>query len=249
MPHRPLIAVFRAAKMRLVLLLGGALCLPLNASAYSGYGNENPFVEAMLRMMEVFGIIDRGRLPLGVPYLPSYGQGAMPGIGGLSGLGGMPGLGGYPMPGMTPSLGALGGYPALGGLTGLSPLTGYGGLVQGLPATGAWPGGLPGLGGMTPYPGAQGWTTPGPAYRQQVQQLDGIWELDKGGFVILRGNAARLYLARDRYQDFTIGYDDQWLWWTPQSGGTASRYQYRRQDGRMILRDDDGNYLLLRRRR
>lgn len=79
--------------------------------------------------------------------------------------------------------------------------------------------------------------------------LDGAWELDKGGFVVIRGGAARLYLTREKYQDFSIGYDRQYLWWSPQRGGSPSRYRYQMSDGRMILSDEDGKLLLLRRRR
>ena len=57
--------------------------MPPSASAYGGYGDDNPFVEAMLRMMEIFGLINRDRLPLNVPYLPGYG--------GLGSLGSLPG--------------------------------------------------------------------------------------------------------------------------------------------------------------
>ena len=53
----------------------------LPANSYGAYGDDNPFVEAMLRMMEIFGLIDRTRLPLGTPYLPAYGQSGMTGLG------------------------------------------------------------------------------------------------------------------------------------------------------------------------
>ena len=66
--------------------LACALALSPNASAYSVYGEENPFVEAMLRMMEIFGLIDRSRLPPGVPYLPGYGHSWTPGIGSTTGM-------------------------------------------------------------------------------------------------------------------------------------------------------------------
>ena len=108
------------------------------------------------------------------------------------------------------------------------------------PGMSAWPGagGYPGSRGVL---NAFGQTTTG--------HLDGIWELDKGGFAVIKGNIARLYLSREQFQDFRVGYDQQYLWWTPTTGGSKSRYRYQVSDGRMILRDSDGNYLLLRRRR
>lgn len=201
-------------------------------------------------MMEVFGLIDRSRLPLSVPYLPGYGAGTLPATG---------------------TLGLMGAYPALsgmGGIGGINPLTGFGMPMSGIggmpgtsmvpgiggwPATGAWPGTM-GMPMTSPYPGmnpgtfAQGiqpWTTP-----QTTQTaLDGIWELNKGGFVIIRSNRARFYASREEYQDYVLGYDRDFLWWAPESGGTRSRYRYRVQDDRMILADSEGNVLLLRRRR
>lgn len=228
------------------------LALAAPAGAYDGLREDNPFVEAMLRMMEMFGLIDRSRLPLGVPYLPGYDQALSGGLGGLAPL--------YGLGNLSPGYG-LGG---LGGLGGLSGLGGLGGMPGGpmLPGQmlgqGAIPGQLPGLGAWpnAGMPGVPGYGLPGnplqqwPGQRAPVQSaLDGVWELNKGGFVIIRGNRARLYLSRDQYQDFTIAYDRRQLSWAPVSGGTASRYRYEERDGRMILRDSEGNYLLLRKRR
>jgi hypothetical protein len=211
----------------------------MSASAYRLYQEDNPFVEAMLRMMEIFGLIDRSSLPLGVPYLPSYSP-SMPT--GLGGIGSHPGL-----PGMSPWSG-LGGYPGMGMPPGMSGWPGpgaYPGMGQ-FPGAGGWPGW--GVGG---YPG--NWINSG-AYGQtsnaaQSGYLDGIWELSSDGFVIIRRNAARLYLESDRYQDFLIGYDRQRFWWTPRGGNTTTTYRYQMRDGRMILRDNQGNVLLMRRRR
>lgn len=206
---------------------------PAGAYNYSTYSDDNPFVEAMLRMMEMFGLVDRSRLPLGVPYLPSYGQNALPAIGGL---GSYPGLGG--LTGFSPMYG-------MGAVPGLAPPYGMGQLPGGL----GWPGGAyPQSGGLPNYWAGQGW--PGLAQSGATSGLlDGIWEINKGGFVIIRGNAARLYVSQERYQDFVIGYDRRYLWWRPQAGGNSSRYRYQIRDGRMVMQDNDGNYLLLRRRR
>ena len=257
-------------KKSLALVLCCALALSPNASAYSVYGEENPFVEAMLRMMEIFGLINRDRLPLSVPYLPGYGGlGGLAGASGmspLSGLGGVPGmspLSGFGgVPGMSP-LSGFGGVPGMsplsgfGGVPGMSPLSGFGG-VPGLPTApgygmapgmGAWPGAaIPGV-GIPPG----NWASPGHYGRGRATQpstrFDGIWELDNGGVAIIRGNTARLYLSREEYQDFSIHYDREYLWWQPRQGSRPSRYRYQAREGRMILQDEEGKQLLMRRRR
>jgi hypothetical protein len=186
------------------------LCLAPPAQAYTTYRGDNPFVEAMVRMMEVMGLIDRGPVPLGVPFMP--------------GGGGMPPWGAYPGP----------------GLSGPSPIGGWPGSGMG-----AWPGGsLPGMGG---WPGDSGFRY-GPDM-SAVADLDGIWELSNGSVVILKGQAARLYLTRERHQDFLIGYDGRHFWWSPRGSNVSTRYRYQMRDGRMVLRDNEGQVLLMRRRR
>ncbi|MGB5466318.1 MAG: hypothetical protein WBM84_09575 [Sedimenticolaceae bacterium] len=188
------------------------------------YADDNPFVEAMLRMMEIFGLIDRSRLPHGVPYLPGYGQSWAPGMDGISG------------------------YTGIGPPMGLSSIYGAGG----------WPGPgqMPGPAGWPPagFAGAPGaWGHPGRFAPRSGSvpsgYLDGAWELDKGGFVIIKGNIARLFVSPERSQDFTIGYDRYRLWWRPRGTHSTSHYRYQVRDGRMIMQDSEGRMLLLRRRR
>jgi len=222
-------------KKFVILCLCCALVLPPKASAYGSYAQDNPFVEAMLRMMEIFGLIDRSTLPLQVPYLP--------GGSGFTGFGGFPGTSPYAglsgIPGMSP-------MPGIGGIPGMSPVPGMAGVPGMSPVPGMMGGGFPGSNGYLTGPGRYTW--PGTPPRQ-ASLLDGAWELDKGGFVIIRGGAARLYLTREKYQDFSVGYDRQYLWWTPRAGGSPSRYRYQMRAGRMILLDEEGSILLLRRRR
>jgi len=202
----------------------------MSASAYGGYAEDNPFVEAMLRMMEIFGLIDRDAFSSRVPYLPGYGLPSIPG-GGFPGVSPMTGLGGVPGMSTVPGMGAV---PGMAGFPGAGSMPGAGGF----PGAGGVPGNWAG-------PARYGWGM-APDTRGR---LDGAWELDKGGFVIIRGNTARLYLSREQYQDFSIGYDRQFFWWTPLAGGKSARYRYRVREGRMILGDDEGKLLLLRRRR
>lgn len=204
------------------------------ALAGSAFGADNPLIDGMVRMMEGLGFVDRDRLPLGVPYLPSAGatnpfpSAVVPGPGAPTG--GFPTTGLGLMPGnVTPN-----------------PLTGMPG--GGLPAVpGAWPGGTwfnqsPGNAVAPPWTGGAS-AVPVPGL------LDGIWETNKGGVVIIRADAARLYLARDRYQDYLIRYDDKHFWWRPRDGSKFERYRYEMREGRMVLADSKGNLLLLRRRR
>lgn len=215
-----------------ILFLCCALSISTTASAYGSYGIEdNPLTEAMLRMMEVFGLIDRNHVPLGAPYLPSYGQSMPPpGLAGLQGL-----AGGWP------------GYPAMGAFPGMSPLGGLGGL----PGTGLAPGGAwPGAGFANPGNIPGNWMNPGRQGQVSAQSgfLDGIWELSNGSVAVIKRSKARLFLSRERHQDFTIGYDQQHFWWTPRGGNTTSHYRYQFRDGRMVLRDNQGKMLLMRRR-
>lgn len=187
----------------------------------------------MVRMMEEWGFIDRDRPSHGVPYLPNAAATNPFPSAGLPGAGGLPG--GFPMtgPGMMP------GTPMP------NPLTGMPG--GGLPGTtGAWPGAswlnpLPGNTGSSPWSGSAATPVPG--------LLDGIWETNKGGVVIIRADAARLYLTQEQYQDYLIRYDDKHFWWRPRDGSKFKRYRYEMREGRMILADPEGSVLLLRRRR
>lgn len=191
-------------------------------------------------MLEKFGLIDGDRLPPGVPYLPSagamspYGRGGVPGMNPITGFSSVPGmdpLSGFGgMPGANPLTG-------FGGVPGMSPLTGFNRMP------GAWPGGGAYPDRRNSPRGGQAAATPVPGL------LDGVWELNKGGFVIIKADAARLYVARDRYQDFLIRYDDKHFWWRPRDGSKFQRYRYEMREGRMVLADNTGGLLLLRRRR
>lgn len=199
-----------------------ALCLLVPAHAYPAYGNDNPFVEAMLRMMAMFGLIDRYQAPLSFPY--------------AAGIGGMSGLGGHPGAGMLPGMSPMSPWNSVtgGGMPGMGQF----------PASGGWPGAtFPGATGTPPanWPSAS-------RSNGQIENLDGIWELENGSFVIIRGHAARLFLNQDRSQDFVIGYDGRTFWWSPRGGNTTTRYRYQERDGRMVLRDNDDKVLLMRRR-
>lgn len=204
-------------------LLCCALGLGGPAPAWSGYGDENPFVEAMLRMMEVFGLINRANSALNTPYIPGY-------VGALA-----------------PGMGTLGGYPAMAGMPGMSPMSpmgAWGGMPGGIPGSMPGLGQFPG-GGMPNLPG--NWYAPG-GTTTTAADLDGIWELTNGGVAMIKGRKARLFLTKERFQDFTITYDGRHFSWSPLGGNTTTHYRYQMRDGRMVLRDNEGKTLLMRRR-
>jgi hypothetical protein len=200
--------------------------------ATASVASDSPVVQGMLRMMEDFGFIDRDRLPMGVPYLPSASAMSPYGFSAMPGLGNMPGTG--PLPGMT-------GIPGASGLGPMgSPMPGMG------QSLGAWPG----VPWSQTQPGAGLGSPWSPSAATPVAGLlDGIWELNTGDVVVIRADAARLYVSRDQYQDYLIRYDDTHFWWRPRDGSKFERYRYEMREGRMVLADRDGNLLLLRRRR
>ncbi len=235
--EQPLGSDTDAVKAASIFILCGMLLAP--PSGYAGYGgyDDNPFVEAMLRMMELFGFIDRRPVPLGAPYLPAdrpLGPTFASGYG-PAGPGAFAAGGGVPL-----------GPMAAGGPLGWSyPPNAAGPIGPGI-ATPPW---LPGEPGQSKPQGMPGpWAGPGPPL-PPPGLLDGIWQLSKGGLLILKADAARLYVSRERYQDFVVRYDDSRMWWRPHNGNRTSQYRYEVRDGRMVLADETGQLLLLRRLR
>jgi hypothetical protein len=160
----------------------------------------------------------------------------MTGFGGLPGSAGMPGAGGWPMnPGY-----AQGMMPGGTGAWNQMPQQWLGSTQAPQGQMQQWLGASPMQQGQM-----QQWFNPDTATQNQ---LDGAWELNRGGLVVINGNRARFYLSLEQFQDYAIGYDQTHLWWTPVDGNTQSRYRYRMQDDRMIIADDEDNHILLRRR-
>lgn len=121
------------------------------------------------------------------------------------------------------------------------------------PYVGSWPGGAPAAPwGAPPWAYPQGPQPPYPNARQQLsarllELLQGSWETDAGGLWIVNGQRARLYLTQDRYQDMLLDLDSHYLWMRPAGSQQALRYEHRIFDKRIILRDDSGRILQLRR--
>jgi hypothetical protein len=187
----------------------------------------------MLRLMENAGFLDSDNLPMGVPYLPSANAVAPLAFSNLAPHSGAT------IPGLNPFSNPVPLGPMTGG--GFSGLMTPGGTWPGIP----WANMPQGPGQFLPQ--TPNW--PGVANAPVAGLLDGVWELNRGGIVIIRADAARLYVARERFQDYLIRYDDTHFWWRPRDGSQFERYRYRMEEGRMVLADAAGNLLLLRRRR
>ena len=78
--------------------------------------------------------------------------------------------------------------------------------------------------------------------------LQGAWETHSGGLLLVKGNLARLYVSRDRYQDLEVHADRYHVWMRPaRTRQRADRYDYRIDRDGVVLRDRDDRVLMLRR--
>ena len=167
--------------------------------------------------------------------------------------------------------GLSGGYPGLWGAPlgtnpwaspwAPSPATPWGMSSMGyplgsMPMQGAPTGGVPWAGipwANAQMPGYADWfnrqqqNRSGP-YSHLMRLLQGSWETHSGGLLLIKGNLARLYVSRDRYQDLEITADQHYVWMRPAGQVQApDRYEHRIFDRRVILRDRNGKMLILRR--
>ena len=109
------------------------------------------------------------------------------------------------------------------------------------PMASAWPPGTPAI--ANPQ-----WSATNGRNASLTRMLQGSWETHTGGLLLIKGNLARLYVSRDRYQDLEIRVDRHYLWMKPAgSSQPHDRYEHRIFDRRVILRDPNGEVLLLRR--
>lgn len=106
----------------------------------------------------------------------------------------------------------------------------------------AWPQG--------PYPGTgyDGWSgAPQPAPAGQASPLEGVWQGNNGGVLVVQQGQARLYAAREQYQDFQLRLQDQLLLLREPHSGQVRSYEFALQGDRLALRDRAGNLVLFRR--
>lgn len=105
--------------------------------------------------------------------------------------------------------------------------------------------------GAAPYGGTP-WAPPAPFSPGRnvgnvLSKLQGAWETNNGGLLLVRDNMARLYVTRDEHQDLYITADPRYLWLQPVGGQNPTRYEHHIYRDRMVLRDGRGNSLVLRR--
>lgn len=78
--------------------------------------------------------------------------------------------------------------------------------------------------------------------------LDGKWRGQSGELLVISGGRFRIYQGREHFQEGQIRVDGQSVLSMRSGGGKISRsYEYALHQGRLALRDADGNLLLYRR--
>lgn len=130
------------------------------------------------------------------------------------------------------------------------PIPTYPLFPSGYPWGPSFPGLLPLPYGTLPYSGVP-WSPPTGYARggSILSKLQGAWETNNGGLLLVRNNMARLYVSRDQYQDLYITTDPRYLWLQPVGSQNPTRYEHHIYRDRMVLRDGRGNSLVLRRYR
>jgi hypothetical protein len=210
------------------------LALPgAHASEYRkvSSGSYNPFAQAMDMMVDAMESYGRNRA--WEDALSSYGTQSQPlswaGVTGMSPWSTMPGIGNQ-IPGQSQMQQLFQSYPQAGqfwqpgGRIG-SPATGYRGIM---PRPGAATRGLASLYGAG-------------------SAIDGVWQGNSGEIFLVHNGQFRLYAGRDNYNDGRLAVRGNRLILANPSTGISRAYEYATEDGRLVLRDDNGNLLLYRR--
>lgn len=83
--------------------------------------------------------------------------------------------------------------------------------------------------------------------RSATGPLDGVWETESGAILMVRDGRARVYLSRDRFQDFELRLEGRILALRDRDFGAIRRYLYTADGDRMLMLDPEGSLLLLRR--
>ncbi|MGA1007484.1 MAG: hypothetical protein ACO378_05780 [Sedimenticolaceae bacterium] len=78
-----------------------------------------------------------------------------------------------------------------------------------------------------------------PIERQLLQYLQGNWQTNRGGLMLVRGNLARLYVDAKTHQDLYIRIDPEAIWLQPANNpkAIASRYDFQIDGNQIALRD------------
>ncbi len=137
-------------------------------------------------------------------------------------------------------------------------IPGYSSYMPGYPGSympGTLPGAAPGMmpGSITGIPGAYlpgqslipGITQPQYSY-QTASDVDGIWVGQGGEIVLVMYGYFRIYASAEVYRDGRYRIEGDYLLMHDPESGVTQAYQYRLDEGRMIMRDEGGNFLLFK---
>ena len=202
----------------------------------------NLFIEMMLTMMEIMGFIDDKDDYYSQPY-PSFNS-----FNGLNSFGygnfAYPGFSNFSMPGngwQSPTQSAT--QSAAQSLTGALAMQQMMG------------GGLPGigLGNSTPIPFLPGYAPPGLAMGSSSGQfkphwIEGKWQTNNGMIMEVKQGQFKMYYrqAPNQFRGGLIRIKDKWLGIHEKSQGITRQFEFAHKDGRLVLRDTNGNLMLLK---
>lgn len=112
--------------------------------------------------------------------------------------------------------------------------------TQGLPPFGQ------GFGLQKNYPGfdPRQWLPP---MSGTLSPLEGIWQGSRGDLLVIRGHQFRVYATAERYIEGWLKIDGQQLLLVNTQYQAPHRFEYAIHEGRLVLRDEQGQLLLYRR--
>jgi hypothetical protein len=143
-----------------------------------------------------------------------------------------------------------------GTLPGVSPWSGLSGVTPQLPGQSQWQQLFQGMPQQRPGDPLRGYSafTPGPGLNRGSttrynagSPVNGVWQGNSGEILLVRGQSFRLYVGRDNYSDGRLALLGNRLVLANPSTGISREYEYAAHEGRLVLRDSDGNLLLYRR--
>ncbi len=207
------------------------LCLVNPTVGQPAQVTNNPFIEAMRTMMRMMGMLNDDPRPwlnpfISAPATPAWPVGPMS-PGGMSPYAMMaPGMASGMTPGMP--LNGMGQYyqQSQNWMRQLPMRQGaWGGLEQALPGTGS------------------------ASAEEKTDTPEGKWRGSNGEWLIIARGMFRLYVSRDRYVEGDVRFADRWVSFRNNDNQTVKTYEFAVRDGRMILKDEDGNLLLFKQQR
>lgn len=216
------------------LILVGATATATGADSSSG-GTREVMADAMVRMMDAMGLFKDS----GGSYNRSGGEGTRRRwtnhSSQLGGWSGWPGTQSFPMSGLTPWSSP---WMGMGGLPGLSSPWDTRGWTGQFP--GWWQGGYP--------PSQMPWGSVSPWWDGSEQSpLEGAWESPTGELLLIEGPRYRMYAGESRHLDGQLRIEGDRLLLSNPEQRSAQRFEFITQEGRLMLRDDNGQIYLYRR--